>query len=160
MHNNSSQNREFHQKNVLRLDVHRLFVLALTPLFPWSKCSLRARVHDLWWRVLGHELEALSSGFSEGPVQRQTCLTARRWNVFLHSFKRTFPSRFISGIGCQEEMSATALQNPDLISEVRRPQIEKRAAMQRRQRWKRNSCPGTVWDLIGLAGSRVRLGLL
>lgn len=66
MHNNNSLNREFHQKNVLGFDVHLLFVLALTLLFPWSKCSLRARVHDLWWRVLGHELEALSTGLAKG----------------------------------------------------------------------------------------------
>lgn len=42
-----SLNMEFHQQNVTAFDVHLVFVWTLTRLFPWSKCSLRARVHDL-----------------------------------------------------------------------------------------------------------------
>ncbi len=47
MYETRSLNMEFQQQNVLVFDVHLLFVLALTLLFPWSKCSLSARVHDL-----------------------------------------------------------------------------------------------------------------
>lgn len=47
MHDTSNLNMDFHQVDVFGFDMHLLFVLALTPLFPWSMCSLSARVHDL-----------------------------------------------------------------------------------------------------------------
>lgn len=103
MHDTSNLNMEFHQVNVFGLDVHLLFVLALTLLFPWSMCSLSARVHDLWWCVLRHKMEALSTGFSKGLLEFWARLAARLWNVFLHSFKRTFPSSFISRLGVRKK---------------------------------------------------------
>lgn len=80
-------------------------------------------------------MEALSAGVGAGLHGRAEPphKARRRRNVSLRSFKRTFPSRFISGAGCQEGTSATALHNPDSISEERRPQIEGRAANWRRQ---------------------------
>lgn len=82
----SSLNMEFHQQNALVFDVHCLFVLALTLLFPWSKCSLGARVHDLWWCVLRHGMESLSAGFSRGLVGHWTLPHSQTVECFLTLF--------------------------------------------------------------------------
>lgn len=78
--------------------------------------------HDVF---RGHKLEALSASVSNGLLEQQTCHSKSHEECFSTLFERElFQAGLLAGAGCQNEMSSTALHNPDSISKVMQTQIE------------------------------------